>query len=325
MVEVFANPGGADAAWLDREAAGENDGWYRGDTINFFPNTRDVTKEELSSEIYTHVLKGWEPKEKLLTTNDLVTAFGSCFAHNIEKYLRKKGFTTSIGLYGSADIDNYWGRSLILKCGEGFVNTFSIRQQFEWIFDDKIPELSVWKKTRHVMQKYIDDNKEASSRIFYDTKFFVITLGLSEVWYNKKTQKVLWSGVPKSEFDSDIYGFRVSSVQENLENVRAIVDLVRNKRGNIPIVFTLSPVPLAATFRPVSCITASSVSKSILRVAIDELMRERPDDKFLHYFPSYELVMNYFRDPWDSDRLHPNQHTINTIMETFIQFYAAES
>ena len=33
-------------------------------------------------------------------------------------------------------------------------------------------------------------------------------------------------------------------------------------------------VPLAATFRGVSCVTANAASKAILRVAVDELMRE---------------------------------------------------
>lgn len=120
------------------------------------------------------------------------------------------------------------------------------------------------------------------------------------------------------------FGFRITSIGENLENLRKIVDIVRAKRGDVPIVFTLSPVPLNATFREISCISANSVSKAILRVAVDELMRERANDGNLYYFPSYEMVTSYFKDPWGPDRLHPTYDTVDTIMRTFARLYAVE-
>ena len=49
---------------------------------------------------------------------------------------------------------------------------------------------------------------------------------------------------------------------------------MRRHNPRAHIVFTLSPVPLNATFRGVSCVSANSVSKAILRVAVDELLRE---------------------------------------------------
>ena len=67
-----------------------------------------------------------------------------------------------------------------------------------------------------------------------------------------------------------------------------MVDLVRQVNPNAPIVITLSPVPLEATFRDISCMTADSVSKSVLRVAIDQVMGEhRPN---VCYWPSFEIV-----------------------------------
>ena len=65
-----------------------------------------------------------------------------------------------------------------------------------------------------------------------------------------------------------------------------IRNLIRANRPGAKIIVTLSPLPLMATFRPVSCLTASSVSKAILRVAIDQLMRDFSDDPDLFYFPS---------------------------------------
>ena len=170
----------------------------------------------------------------------------------------------------------------------------------------------------------------------------MITLGLAEVWFQKRLRKgreaadgdaqsggkgggggdhggeeeeeeeeeeALWRAVPSDRFDPTRHGFRVSSVQENLQNLRAMVALIRQHvpeavvvftRSSLTLtltlaptltipltltltltlkpnptsaptpsqVFTLSPVPLSATFRGVSCVTANAVSKSILRVAV---------------------------------------------------------
>ncbi|SIR27785.1 GSCFA family protein [Rhizobium sp. RU35A] len=78
----------------------------------------------------------------------------------------------------------------------------------------------------------------------------------------------------------------------------------------------MSPIPLMATFRPISCLTANSVSKSILRSAVDEMIRESTDSR-LHYFPSYEIVKDFFADPFEADNRHPRAEVIDFIMNTF--------
>jgi hypothetical protein len=122
-------------------------------------------------------------------------------------------------------------------------------------------------------------------------------------------------------FDENVHAFRISSVEENYRNIEAIRALVRQHVPNASLIFTLSPVPLMATFRPVSCITASSVSKAILRVAIDEFVRAHSDDKKLFYFPAYEIVKEYFRDPYEDDNRHPTPEVIATVMRHFEKHY----
>ena len=108
-----------------------------------------------------------------------------------------------------------------------------------------------------------------------------------------------------------------SSYEENLANLVRIRALIRSARPEAKVIFTLSPVPLMATFRPVSCLTASSVSKAILRVAIDQLMRDNADDRALFYFPSYEIVKDFFVDPYEEDNRDPTPEIVRFIMTTF--------
>ena len=103
--------------------------------------------------------------------------------------------------------------------------------------------------------------------LFDTTDTFILTFGLSEVWYDAETQNIFLRTVPKQYYDPDRHLFRVSTVEENRDNIGAIYKLIRKHRPDANIIVTLFPIPLVATFRDESCITANSVSKSVLRVA----------------------------------------------------------
>jgi hypothetical protein len=67
-----------------------------------------------------------------------------------------------------------------------------------------------------------------------------------------------------------------------------VIELVRSVNPTAPIVLTLSPVPLKATFRDISCMSADCVSKSTLRVALDRVTSLGLED--VYYWPSFEIV-----------------------------------
>jgi hypothetical protein len=205
------------------------------------------------------------------------------------------------------------------------VNTFAILQQFEWAFEGKSFPENLWFSQDKEIASLSPEVQAETRAIFEQTDLFIMTLGLSEIWFDKRTGDALWRAVPDSLFDENVHGFRVSSHQENYENLAKIVSLIRTAKPEAKIVFTVSPVPLMATFRPISCLTASSVSKSILRSAVDQLMRDRASDSNLFYFPSYEIVKEFFVDPYQEDNRHPKDEVVRFIMETFERHYCVPS
>jgi hypothetical protein len=106
------------------------------------------------------------------------------------------------------------------------------------------------------------------------------------VWYKKDNGQILWKAVPKDKYDESIHGFKVLSFQENLANMNKMVSVISKFVPGARMVFTLSPIPLRATFRPVSCITANSASKAILRAAVDTLLSMHSNVTG-YQFPSY--------------------------------------
>lgn len=283
--------------------------WFRGDHCNFNPNAENM---KTADAICEQVLAGWIPAEPTITHKTNIVAFGSCFAENITYWLSQRNFN----VLTSKDGD--WGDTYIVRFGEGMVNSFAIRQQFEWAFEGKEFADDLWHGYDAAAQGYDETIRKSTRDVFMAADFFIITLGLSEVWSNKKTGDVFWRAVPEDKYDPSRHEFRVSTHKENQENIAAIYKLIRKHRPDAKIMFTLSPVPLVATFRPVSCITANSVSKAILRSALDEFLREhQPQDQDLHYWPSYEIVMDVFADRWRQDRRHVKREILDYIMTMF--------
>jgi len=282
--------------------------FYRGENANFWPNEESFERDDFLQE---YCAKGVMPEAPFISADSVVVAFGSCFAKHISDHLAGLGFRIE-----SRNAD----KAYISRIGDGIVNTYAIRQQFEWAWENKVPEVSLWHGYDGREFGYDDDVRLETKHIFDKAEVFIITLGLSEIWYDEPTGHVFWRAVPKENFDPARHKFRVASPAENTENLKAIHAVIRKHRPDARIVFTLSPIPLLATFRPISCMVANSVSKANLRCAVDSLMTEANDPR-LFYFPSYEIVTNCFSRPFIYDRRHVFLHILDLNMRLFERYY----
>lgn len=290
------------------DGAAQHHDWFRG--RNSFKKTPDMTQIVPHTAAADFVVDGWEPESPSIDKSTRITAFGSCFAANISKWLGKRNYRVSTK---DPDAQNAY----VVRIGEGMVNSFVIRQQFEWAWENRTFEESLWHGYDKEVYSYDESVRTQTKDLFDNTDVFVLTFGLSEVWYDAETNNVFWRSVPKEFYDPERHLFRVSTVEENRDNIDAIYQLIRKHRPDAKIIVTLSPIPLIATFRGESCITANSVSKSVLRVAIDEVMRARKAEGYLHYWPSYELIMDVFRAPFIEDRRHIDPVILDFIMTQF--------
>jgi hypothetical protein len=288
--------------------------WFRGEHCNFNPTFPEMHSAGASAaELF--YLKGWLPEAPIIGPQTRLVAFGSCFAQNITDWLAQRNFDILTRRDGP-NADAY-----VVRFGEGMVNTFAIRQQFEWAFEGKTCSEELWHGYDAQSFGYDEQIRLKTRAVFEAAEVFIITLGLSEVWYDEVTGGVFWRAVPYNKYDSSRHKFRVSTVAENKANINAILDLIHAHRPGATVLLTLSPIPLVATFRPVSCISASSVSKAILRAAIDEVFRERSPGSGFYYWPSYELVMDMFANRWGGDRRHVKPAILDFIMILFEKYW----
>ena len=320
--------------------------WYRGPPgqARYAPPSLSALRADLEA----FVLQGWTPESPLVGRggDELVTALGSCFADEVRLWLRARGYAVNDDFRSGASYPHVEDSTVpVLQCSAGLVNTFVLRQQFEWALEGKNFDDDLWVGARGTMVLPTEAARRRTREMFERTSLFVVTLGLAEVWYQRRSadgddgaaeeEQVLWRAVPSDRHDPKRHGFRVSSVAENLDNLRAIVRLVRaHCAPSASIVFTLSPVPLAATFRGVACVTANAVSKSVLRVAVDELLREngvgygssaKAERSKLYYWPAYEIIKEGFADPYLEDGRHPKPEIVQEVLRIFGKYYCAGS
>ena len=303
--------GSADASEPLTDAHRKVPSFHRGDVVNYHPGRTDYWSKTFLQD---YLLKGWTPAAPFLDRGMKITAFGSCFAANITRHLSNIGYDLS----SKRDPDIY-----VSRLGDGLVNTASILGQFEWALEDKKQPTNLWHGFKAEGFGYDEDIRLRTRAVFLATDFFIITLGLSEIWYDELTGGTFWRAVPEMFFDAARHKFRVHSVAETKADIAAIHRLVRKHVPRAKILFTVSPIPLAATFRPVSCLTANAVSKAIIRAALDEFLRDNAGElnTGLFYFPSMELVQLGFIDPTGPDGRHPTSGILDTVMKTFEAAY----
>lgn len=325
--------GDAEGAGTNKDLGRTNSYWQTGN-YNLADETyvghtrffmRFPSKEQLKNSPEKFILSGLVPKSPFITKKHNITTLGSCFAEEIVRYLSKHGFDAN------SNSDEKLGDINIYFYGAGLFNSFAVRQQFEWTFENKSVSNGTWYDLSGNNIIPSEELRKDTLRIFQETNVFIITFGMAEVWENRKTGEVAWRKIStkNSEYESNDFGFRISTCAENVENMERIYQLIRKYNPKASIIFTVSPVALRATWRDIGSVPANMVSKGTLRVAVDEVWRSHRGDENFFYFPSYEIIKELCpvigMESYQSDNRHPPTDSVLTVMELFKKFFISDA
>jgi hypothetical protein len=293
----------------DELTPGRLDEWYTGGRIHVLPD-----KPTLAAAGMDGILSGWKPAAPIIAESTRVIGVGSCFAQYFVAWLAENGFNREL----DASPHN-----ALLRCAAAFENAAVIAQQFRWAFGELDGSSVKWIAKDKSVFDATDERRMLVRETLHKTDVLILTLGLSEVWYDQETGEPLWRALTKRHYDPRRHVFRVETLADTLRSLESIETLRQRHVPNLKVIYTVSPVRLRATFRPVSAISANSASKAILRGALDEFLRARPEllNRSLFYFPSYEIVQDYFRDPYDVDNRHINPLVAAQVVQCFARHF----
>jgi hypothetical protein len=283
------------------------DEWYRGASLDILPSKSRLREGGLRA-----VLSGWLPEHPIITKDTRVIGVGSCFASYFLLWLAENGFNR--GLDSSP-------HNALIRYGSSFENPAVIAQQFRWAFEGLDAHAPTWIGKDKEVFEATEERRRLVRETLERTDVLVLTLGLSEVWYDRESGEPLWRALTRRHYDPERHVLRVETLADTRRHLEKIEALRARHLPRMKIVFTVSPVRLRATFRPVSAISANSASKAILRAALDEFLRERPAqlNRELFYFPSYEIVHDVFRDPFEEDNRHVTPFVAAQVVRCFAE------
>jgi hypothetical protein len=255
-----------------------------------------------------------------------VFCIGSCFAREIELELQQKNCNVQT-LVTLASFENNGLMSLMNEYNAG-----SIAQRIKWAFDPiELSDESIYLKNDKYIDLLLNSEKshdkewvlERRKRIqqVYDqlgnTNLVIITLGLTEAWYDNQTGFWL-NRIPPYEQDPTRYTLKILGVQDCLDLLQP--ELKKLTDRNIPIVLTVSPVPLQITFSGKDAIIANEESKSTLRVVAKELSES---SDLIDYFPSYETIRIHGVNNYYDGGIHVKFDVVEKIVSHMIHLYQA--
>ncbi|GJD62628.1 hypothetical protein MPEAHAMD_2785 [Methylobacterium frigidaeris] len=94
-------------------------------------------------------------------------------------------------------------------------------------------------------------------------------------------------GVVSPGVDPASYAFHNFTVSEIQEDLVRFLQRLKKVNPGVSVLLTVSPVPLIATYENRHALTATTYSKSVLRVAADQVACMYD---WVEYFPSYEMI-----------------------------------
>lgn len=238
--------------------------------------------------------------------DEKIFCIGSCFANEISQALYRQHYDVLSIFHDlpKSEDSPFNNDSVFHK-----YNVASIYNELAWALDpeqpychdqalisigeDIVQDYQLTGKQRSYSRELGETFRDAFNRAFSairEADVVILTLGVSEVWFDKDTQRYLNVAVPHSliktypeRFELHVFDYETTSFYLN-----AIYQLLATHlKPDFRLLVTVSPIPLTYTFRQQDVFISNSYSKAVLRVTVEELVASKAN---VNYFPSYEFV-----------------------------------
>ena len=152
-----------------------------------------------------------------------------------------------------------------------------------------------------------------------------LTLGTNHVYRLKETGEIVDNCEKRPQ---RLFQEEQLSIDDCVEYLQNAIEVLRQRNPEVQVVLTVSPI----RYRKYGY-HGSQLSKATLLLAIDQLIHQtssiphqtssiihHPSSIPLHYFPSYEILMDELRDYrfYASDMLHPSAQAVDYIWERLV-------
>ena len=239
--------------------------------------------------------------------NDSILSLGSCFANNIASRLAAAKFQITASPSGVLFNPESIASAIERYSRAAAPTAEELREGDEgWYSFDFHSSLSHSEREVALaqMQQAVEQGAEALAK----AKVVIVTFGTAWVYRLKENGRVVANCHKQHQ---SLFSREMLSIEEIVERYAPLMEGVLAGKK---VIMTVSPIRHLS-----DGLEANSLSKAILRVAINKLV-ERYDN--VHYFPSFELLNDDLRDYrfYADDMTHPSTVAIDYIWERFEEY-----
>lgn len=261
-----------------------------------------------------------------LVEGDKVFTIGSCFARNIETSLKSRYILPALEFRAPYDEAPHSANTLLNEYNPG---TMAQRIAFALSATDYpdstiVPhkdgflDLSLpggfpvtFERARERRREISDIYAELST-----SKMVIITLGLTEAWYDRKEGLYLNQMPPHPVMKASLGRYEFHRIE--FEDASRMLEraLGRLVDAGPTVLLTVSPVPLSSSFSGEDAVVANEYSKATLR-----LCAQRLHEKFeeVDYFPSFEMVRGLGRGAYLEDNVHVHPDVVDAVTNYMVE------
>ena len=244
------------------------------------------------------------PWSEQIGYNDKIVCLGSCFASNIAGKLRESKFNVTDNPTGILFNPKSIARSVAMMRKGARVTEEDIFERngryVSYLFHSSISGATP-EEALDAMNNALNNGR----RSLEEASLIIITLGSAYVWRDSSGEVV----ANCHKMSAKNFSNELLTTEQVTDSLREIIDNTKAK-----ILFTVSPVRHLN-----DGLEGNSLSKAILRVAINNIISQRPNRA--SYFPAYELVIDDLRDYrfYAEDMLHPSAQAVEYVTGKFFE------
>ena len=232
---------------------------------------------------------------------------GSCFAENIGEKFNYFKFQTTLNPFGILFHPKAIETLIVNAINQkeyAVSDLFHLNERYHCF--DAHSKLS--QSSESELINTLNKNLKITGQQLNNSTHIIITLGTAWVYRFIEDDEIVANchKVLQKQFLKELL-----SIDDITESLESIISLIRSVNPKVNIMFTVSPVRhLKDGF------VENTQSKAHLISALHQVVDERD---YIHYFPSYEIMMDELRDYrfYEEDMIHPNNLAINYIWKKF--------
>jgi len=253
-----------------------------------------------------------EPSPHKINLKDPVLCIGSCFAEIIGRRLHRNKFRALVNPFGTL-----YNPASIFHLLYDSINSYmpppeSYLQREEQFFNFRFHS-DYTAESQEDLEIKIGRALDSTRDHLKECQWVIITLGTALCYERMDNGQIVANchKMPASYFHQ-----RMLDPQEIVMRFEQMYLAAKAFNENARFIFTLSPVRHIR-----DTLVRNSVSKAVLRLAIERILALYPED--VAYFPSYEIMMDDLRDYrfYEADMIHPNKVAQDYIWDKWVETY----